>query len=240
MCHQTVQGFLGFDSPNSLALDQLPYDRFQAILIGDLHINDIRTQAVNGRQCLVGYVGSTELVRESEPDHKFWAELECQDGKVQLLRQHQIRTRPIVRIKVHDESEISDNLQVVQRAYERHCQEPWWNGDTPKPIVFVHYESGIPDLGNRFRSMFNPEEWILRFRPWLDLSKSGQTPVTDDGADNDVTILDLVDVRLKDRPDLTPLVAKLVQPETNANKSIDDFIEARLRAISQESTSADV
>lgn len=228
LCHMQIQEFIGFASMGAIAVKDLPLDHYDAILVGDIHITQINKYPREGKTfpALVGYAGSTELCSESEPDHKSWMLVEFERGKPIQMMPHGIYTRPVIRVKVTETDSVESHIAECIRRHESQVAN---TGDTRNPIVFIEYPSHIPGVMERFQAALNPDSWILRFKPVLQQQALTGVPLPPTG--QELTPKDLLRAHLAIRSDLLPLAEQLINPELNANATLDAYIDGRLRQI---------
>lgn len=233
LCHMQIQEFIGFESINALPINELPADKFSAILVGDIHIHKI----INHPQhptCVVGYTGSSELCSESEPSEKFWTFVEMDGPRIKEMKPMPIRTRKVFRRVLEKVEDIDRQVAEISSLREDHVAK---TGDDREPIVFIEYPSDIAGVMERFRAAFNPDKWVLRF-------KSRLRPVAPNGVplppqEHELTVPEIMRSNLAMRQDLIPVAEQLINQELEPNAAIDQFIEDRLRSIAASSGSPD-
>lgn len=224
LCHIMLQEFIGFPSPTALKIADMPLDKFGAILMGDIHVTDIRT--VGG--CLIGYPGSTELNSETEPSEKFWiaVEFDTEIRKVPAVIQHEIRTRKVFRYVISTPDQVERIIAEITAKWEEHKKK---TGDLREPIVFLEYPSDLAGVMERFRTAFNPDKWILRFKSVIQLQAKTGMPLNP--GQQDLTVEDILRSELAMRQDMIPIATQLITQDVNADAALNEFIEARIRAI---------
>lgn len=232
LCHLMVQEFVGYPAPNALALDDLPYQHYKAILIGDVHVTDIRKHPKNP-ECTVGYIGSTELNSESEPSEKYWAEVTVEPTHVVQLLKHSLPTRRVYRRVLETLDKIPQVISDLQTEHAQYFED---TGDAREGIIFVEYPADMAGVMERFRAAFNPDKWIIRFKAKLRLVSSTGVPLPPQ--ESELTVTDILKAKIAMRQDLLPLATQLINPEIDANAATDEFIESRLRAIEAPAGSA--
>jgi Calcineurin-like phosphoesterase len=215
--HGLVRPFINFEAVNSLDISELPCHRYRMILLGDVHITEIMTAPQNPA-CKVGYIGSTEMCNSREPEEKFWGEIDTRDWST---RKHIIATRPILHWKI--ESEITDSwmermIDVVRGLSLK---------DTRKPIIFIDYGSHIPGVVERMRRTFNPDEFILQFRPEMVMTSGPGVPMP--AMEDNMSVEDLLRSKIAMREDLVPVALGLVNQDMDPKAVLDEFIEQRIR-----------
>jgi hypothetical protein len=178
---------------------------------------------------VVGYAGATELNSESEPDIKYWVELKFNKGDGSYVLdswvQHEIKTRPIIRLKIMDalqvEVAVDDTKQKVEYLKK--------TGESREPIIFIRYNSLIPGVIERFRKNFDPDKFILRFHPLFHAEQA--VVVEKAGPRKELSIVDLLKKEVPESSALYSLASQLFNPELESDHikaSIDQYVEERL------------
>lgn len=232
LCHLQVQEFIGFESLSAVALNELPVS-YRAILIGDVHINRMMAHPSNP-DCPVGYTGSTELNSESEPSEKVWTEVEVLPAQPVRFQQHNIPTRLVLRRVVEDVESLDKHVAEIMAHWQNHVTS---TGDSREPLVFIEYPSGTAGLMERLKSAFNPDKWVLRFKPVLKLMAPTGVPLIP--SQTELTVQDILRADLAMRQDLVPLAEQLINPAQDPNAALDEYIEGRLRQIDAASRTLD-
>lgn len=235
--HQAIRQFIDFPMPNALDITELPADKYAVIAVGDIHVYKIKRKdhwvAYDTSKCLIGYAGATELNSESEPDDKFWVELELSNDDKSGQRMwkcfpHKIRTRPIIRISL-DEAELLDKaIDTVKKAISELKEQ-----DSREPIIFIRYNSRIRGVIERFRKNFDPDLYILRFHAIFGGAEETEAVINPKA---ELSIADLLKAEIPEISGLYALASQLFNPELEAdqlNVAVDQFIEERLKTDDQ-------
>ena len=221
--HGMVKEFIQFDAPNALDISQLPLDKYRLILLGDVHVCNIKAPLMGEVYTMqgpgVGYIGSTELCSSSEPDVKYWGEVDIVAGRGINITRHVIDTRPVVRVSIDNELTDSNLESIITMAKASAAR----NNRTP--ILFIEYDSSIPRVVERFRLLLNPDEYILQFRPIMKLGLPG-APMP---PSENLSVEDILKNMIAARPDLMQVGLGLVNQEMEPGAVIDEFIGERLR-----------
>lgn len=219
--HAAVEEFFGMQSPNTVSIHDLPTDHHQLITIGDIHIQDIRQVG----QCYVGYSGSTELGSRDEPFEKRWVLVHLQDHKVVKMLSVPIGNRPVMEFVLRNENELDVALSKL-----RSFQDP----NLRKPIVFIDYHHSLPNVVSRFRQEFDPDDYILRFRPRFYESESKEPwqdgQVAGESAGPQLTPHDLLRSRMAEKPHLVEVGSALLNSEVDGEKVLDQYVQDRLES----------
>ncbi len=228
MLHQAVQELVGFPAPSALALAELPTDRFQVVALGDIHIHELKVKKTpdNPVAGIVGYPGSTELNSATEPDDKYWVELRFVNGRLNNAIKHRIQTRPVVRLDLKTEADITGALEIiaagaVQRNAEQH--------ELRAPIVFVKYLNTLPKVQERLFGAFNPDEFVFQFDP-VFVSRKPDGTVQTEGVPENLTVEDVRRSMVPADSRIYQVSAQLLAQEADAGAILDAFIAQRLAA----------
>jgi len=234
--HQAITQFIDYPSTNAINVAELPLDKYQVIAIGDTHIYKVdQAQTFIAEnpppcKCLVGSSGATELNSESEQDDKYWVELifQANDGagyKLTGHRPHQIQTRPILRIQIEDASQLNSLVDDTKRKVEGLRIV-----DIREPIIFIRYNSLVPDVIERFRKNFDPDKFILRLHPLF--RTAGEKALVSSSVDETISITELLQAQVPPDSNLYALASQLFNPDLemeHVNAAIDHYVEERLQ-----------
>lgn len=231
--HQSVTQFIDFPTNNGIDVTELPFDKYQVIAIGDIHIYRIEPiqQLLPEKNvqfnCIVGYAGATELNSESESDIKYWIELVFNKTANGVILDkwvpHEIKARPIIRLKIEDISQLDRLVDETKFQVDKLKEH-----DIRAPLIFIRYNPTVPGVIERFRKNFDPDEFILRFHPVFRTEK--ETAVMGAAA-AELSINDLLKKEVPESSALYPLASQLFNPDMepdHINASIDAYIEERL------------
>lgn len=144
--HGPVREFAGYPSDAYIAGDELPLDRYRAILLGDLHVHDYRMLG----NCLVGYPGSTELTNRGHAFEKFAVVIEVLPGQPITHRPVRLPTRKVLGWKIMNEGDMEKAILDLEALR-----------GTPL-LLFVNYQSTLKDVPARLARCFNAEDVIFR------------------------------------------------------------------------------
>lgn len=144
--HGPVREYAGFPSEAYISGDELPLDKYRAILLGDLHVHDYRMLG----NCLVGYPGSTELTNRGHDFEKFATVIEILPGQPITHRPVKIPTRKVLGWKIMNEADMEKAILDLENLR-----------GTPL-LLFVNYQSTLKDVPARLARCFNAEDVIFR------------------------------------------------------------------------------
>lgn len=230
MLHQAVKEMIGFPAASALSLDELPYDRFQVIAIGDIHVAKFIPHPKNA-DCWVGYAGSTELCSSTETSEKSWIELKFRDGKLYSFTRYPIATRPVIRLDLKTEDDITAGIQSIHQALldnvDRH--------ETRMPIVFVKYLNTLPKVQERIYGAFDPEQFVFQLEPvFVPATKAAKAGEPDAPAvELEMTVEDVRRQMVPSNSTIYDISAAMLQPEVDASAALDVFIDNRLKAAAE-------
>jgi len=142
--HCAVKEFIGFESSSAILLEELPTSKFQAILLGDIHIHEY--MEVNG--CYVGYPGSIELCSRKEDKQKYVSIFEW-DKEHNLSRESvPIGSRKIVELRIFTDDDMEAALAELTRVADE------------DPIVYIHYAYGIKEIVPRAKRVLSSDSIV--------------------------------------------------------------------------------
>lgn len=140
--------------------NDLPWDKYRLIGIGDIHIPD-EWIAPNGT--LVLQPGSTELCSSGEPFEKSVVLFSYDTTKRQAYQVERvpIQTRKVLKFLITTEQEVEDALSEAEKIRE----------DTP--IIFIKFDPRLQAVPQRFAARFDPTRFIIRPEPLFTNIKQG-------------------------------------------------------------------
>lgn len=212
--HAAVRELMPFKSDAALTLDELPYDRYKMIALGDIHI----FQYLNHHGCLVGYPGSTELCAINEPPIKSVSVIRPQPDRTLLLGPKLILpTRSVLRYTLQNEEDLEKALADLQQ----HLAED--------PIVRIDYVTGLADVLSRFSARIDPNKAILRIMP---LFAGVAAPNQGQDERSDLQLADMVEKIFPPGGELHALTTALIDPQANVSDIIDRYVEEKIASVS--------
>lgn len=218
LIHQAIREFVPFSTADMLGIDDLPLaGQFKAVLMGDIHVTDIR---YTPEGVLYGYPGSTELHSESEPREKFWVELEVISAGLKVKHTlHPIQTRPVIDVEITDESGFQALTDELAASKTRDLLA---NRLAVSPLVYVKFDGSLPMAEERITSIGAAANVMLQLRPQpsaLEL-KELELPAA-------ASTRDLLAANIEPGP-LAEISAKLLDPDADPKLVLRGFIDERL------------
>lgn len=148
MLHGLVKDFAAFDAGDrALTIEDLPCNRYKAILLGDIHTHAYKTVD----NCTVGYPGSTELCSRQESPDKYVSLFTFQDDGTVDRTSLPIRlNRPIVIKDVRTRDEADLLLKDITALKKQH------------PTLLIRKDPEMTDLYARIVSVVDARECVIR------------------------------------------------------------------------------
>lgn len=219
MLHQLVKEFVGFPPVSALSIDDIP-DKFQLVALGDVHVTDIRKRQSGN---WIGYPGSTELNSESESEHKWWLCITVsEDGKIEDIVKHPIRSRPVWRWNVKTEDDLTKLLDGVDQAVLK-------LRDKRMPIVIFHFPTTMENAIERVRNKLDPNQFIILEKP--EYVPPAVETVKIQESQDDISVTDILKMCVPENAALFNIAAQLLNPDTDANFAMDQFVQQRLKEL---------
>jgi len=219
--HGLVQEFLPVPLENCLSIEDFPTENYQVIMLGDVHINDIRQ--VDG--CLIGYPGSTEMCDRSEDTQKYIATYHYDGQKLTQSENISFKTTPYLATTVLDQNDLE---KVLAFAKEN-------SGEGRRVTYNLHYsQEAVPDFLPRFYGAVDPTRDVVKLLP---LPK-GQKEPRDIRYTADTELMGLADFaqsQFSDHKELCELaVAICNDPSADYSVMFSDYIDSRQKALNPE------
>lgn len=218
--HGSIREFCGFPNPLALSIEDLSTRHYKAILMGDLH--KPHQFVTTGEGCVVGYPGSTELRGRDETVVSRSIAVFDTSQSPYVMNAVPIKHRKGYAYQIKSQEQLDEVVQKLQRM----PKEPW-------PMIFVRYDSDVPNVKSRlYAALDNPKAILKALQaPSLDLPPlfTGSSDLRDQKAPADfVPQFFPVDGPLRH------LVITLCDPETDHRGKIDEFVDAAMDKILQQ------
>lgn len=210
LCHQPIKEFCEFPMDSALLVEELPR-QYKLVAVGDIHVTEVRTASHGMR---VASPGSTELCSKGEPLEKFFMRVEVDaNGALGEITTHGIPTRKVLVLRITTEDAMPEALEKVAAAAPSN------------PVVFIRYDSRIPNVTGRLHTVIDPDKAILRAAPFVT---EGEQVFTDDAPDDELQLPDFLDLFLTPGTDLFKTAALMLQPNAKATDILDAYVENRM------------
>ena len=213
VAHQPVQEFASYPSSSYLTIEELPLDKCQCVLLGDLHVNDFRKV----RDTWVGYPGSSELKSQGEPDEKSFKVLIFEDGNYVGHEDIGIQTRPVVRKNIKTEDELTELIAQMFNTY------PADQKQLRAPIMYVGYPSGGLDVKGRLDAALDTDRFIIRAKPYLIEQEIAKTTTK-----SCLTPMEFLRDVMKPDKEIETILIQLLDREAHADDALNGFVDAQL------------
>jgi DNA repair exonuclease SbcCD nuclease subunit len=218
MSHELVKEFAAFQaSEESLSIADYPCDKYQAVLLGDIHTNVYRI--VNGT--VIGYPGSVELCSSNENIEKYVTLFELEDGKLQVTlpaRTLSIATREAKFYQIRDDIALDTALQDVQKCVKQ------------DPIIVVKYDRRMVNVPMAFMTVTAGTKSILRCAAFSDVNANKLLGLGSETLDaNHIkSPADFVENYIDPKTDLYTLAMRLVHPDAPHRDLLSEYINSKI------------
>jgi DNA repair exonuclease SbcCD nuclease subunit len=217
MFHALIKDFASFNAGDKvLKVDDLPTDKYKAILLGDIHTH----KYIKKNDCLVGYPGSTELCSRNEDINKFVSLITLQDsGRLEWDSIPLKLNKPIIAEDVRTVEEANDLLLRINDVKDEH------------PTILVRKDPVFTDLYMRIARIVDTSKCIIRV---TNLQTAGfkLLNIVSRRTDNPVgkQPVDFISDYFPNNSDIFELAQALCDPQAAAPHLLENFIDKRLYA----------
>jgi DNA repair exonuclease SbcCD nuclease subunit len=191
--------------------NDLPWQKYRVIAIGDIHIQDQWT-APNGSVVL--QPGSSELCSSAEPFEKTaYLFSYARPGGAYQIETVPIKTRKVLKFLCTTEQEVEEAIQSAEQ----------WRKEVP--LIFVKFDPKLTGVPQRFASRFDPTQFILRMEPMSGKITQGIQL----GADvrDDLKLVDFLDKFITPGSRQSELARALLDPQAQVAELVDRFVIER-------------
>lgn len=222
MFHTLVKEFAAFDAGDKvIKLTDLPADKYQAILLGDIHVHKyVEIPRISGGKCLIGYPGSTELCSRNESIDKYVTLITIDDSK--QLNYESIPlplNKPIVAEDIRTAEEANALLLKIDALKDQH------------PTLLIRKDSKFTDLYMRIARIVDVSKCIVRvtnlqqagFKLQSLANRKAGSPVGKKPED-------FVSDYFPETSDTFALAQSLCDPDAPVAHLLEKFIDSRLYA----------
>jgi predicted phosphodiesterase len=217
MFHALIKDFAAFDAGDKvLKVDDLPTDKYKAILLGDIHTH----KYIKKNDCLVGYPGSTELCSRSEDVNKFVSLITLHDsGRLELDSLPLKLNKPIIAEDIKTAEEANAVLNKIFEIKDKH------------PTILLRKAAEFTDLYARVARIVDTNKCIIRVTNLANKGFKLMTLANRRGKDTTgKKPEDFVGEYFNDQNDLFDLAKTLCDPSVSAAPLIENFIDNKLYA----------
>lgn len=217
MFHTLIKDFAAFDAGDKvLKVDDLPTDKYKAILLGDIHVH----KYIRKDDCLVGYPGSTELCSRNENVEKFVSLITLEDsGRITLDSLQLKLNKPIIAEDIRTAEEANALLARIEEVKDQY------------PTILVRKDPTFTDLYMRIARIVDTGKCIIRvtnlqqngFKFLSIVNRRTGNPIGKEPAD-------FVSDYFPSNSDIFGLAQALCDPQAPAPHLIETFIDKRLYA----------
>jgi len=217
MFHALIKDFAAFDAGDKvLKVDDLPTDKYKAILLGDIHTH----KYIKKNDCLVGYPGSTELCSRSESVNKFVSLITLHDGGRLEWDSIPLKlNKPIIAEDVRTVEEANALLIKINELKDEH------------PTILVRKDPSFTDLYIRIARIVDTSKCIIRV---TNIQQAGfkMINIVSRKTDNPTgkQPVDFVSDYFPSNSDIFGLAQALCEPNAATAYLIENFIDKRLYA----------
>lgn len=218
MYHGLIRDFASFDSGDkTLSVDELPYNRYKAILLGDIHTH----KYVVKDGCTIGYPGSTELCSRSESTDKYVTSFTFNpNGTHSYISIPLPLSKPIIARDIRTNDEANSLLKEVELVAKQH------------PTLLIRKDPKFTDLYIRLARIVDTKECIIRV---TNLPKSGFKLMNlanrrAGGNPDSKQPTDFLPEYFSTTSDTFALAQALCEPDAKASQLLESFIDNRLYA----------
>lgn len=121
--HGAVKEWTGFPVEGAIEVANFVAMPFEAVLLGDIHITDYKQFTLNnGRKCLIGYPGATEMARENDPLLHYCTviDFDNQTGAVLGFELVRVDHRYVLPLRIDTEAHLAESLLKVRQVSQEH------------------------------------------------------------------------------------------------------------------------
>lgn len=218
MYHGLIRDFASFDSGDkTLSVDELPHDRYKAILLGDIHTH----KYVNKNGCTIGYPGSTELCSRSESVDKYVTLFTFAPNGTHMHESVPLPlSKPIIARDIRTNEEANSLLKDVEAIAKQH------------PTLLIRKDPKFTDLYIRLARIVDTKECIIRVTnlPQAGFKLMNLANRRTGGDPNDKKPTDFLAEYFSTTTDTFALAQALCEPDAKASQLLESFIDNRLYA----------
>lgn len=205
-----VEAYLG--KKKKIDISDLPTGgRIKAILLGDIHVPGYKQ--INGT--LIGYPGSIEMCRITEPKDKVLHTLELSESGMKVVKTVPFLNSTMLRLQIRTEEDMEQALLMVTN----------YNG----ALIYVQFSPDITNCASRLMAASaadNTFVWSATIHE--DLSPAWEA-TSDWAPDDSPSLGEFVMTLFEERPHLRDLCARMINADdTEAATILSEFVNTQL------------
>ncbi len=212
LMHQAITEFVGYKSPQSIDLAELPVHKFKLIICGDTHIN--RTERIG--DCVICSPGSTEMNKKDEPDDKFFGTAEIEAGQPVEVTWHRINTRKVVRLTLTEDGQASRELAETALL--------------PSGLVYINYDVSLPDIANRIDTALDRSKFVVVSSAMTNEEQMLQVSPAP-MVKKEFDLKEAIAAELGGVLALADIASQLADPQIDARTTLNNYVDAELASI---------
>ena len=208
--HTMVKEFAGFYGEESVSLAELPAHKYSLIALGDIHKCDYKDVG----PCMVGYPGSTELVKKDEPLEKTVSIFEFDEqGHILGMELVVIPTRPVRLFRIANDADVVRVLTDIEKIKDL------------DPIIIGRYDSNIPDVVKRIYAAVDPDKAIIRLAPMQEMDAPLEA---DKQSEEEKGLIDFLPEFHQPGSELFDVAAAMLRPEAPIADIVNGFVDKHM------------
>lgn len=221
--HGPFKEFAAYDmGENALKVSDIPFDKYQAVLLGDLHSCKYIQRKHNKGQTLIGYPGPTEYCSGNEKETtKSVTVLAFENGKLLPFDRRRdivsLSTRRVIRRVITSEQDMVNLLSDLQKEIDN------------KPLVYVKYRPEVNNVFNRITQVLDPRVSIIQTQEipnYQEIDEDGI--VSNPGHEALTTAKDLLPLHVPSSSPVFATCLQLCDPDADVSSVLDAYIDERL------------
>jgi DNA repair exonuclease SbcCD nuclease subunit len=196
LMHVSIQEWCGFPSKTALPLSNIPANKWDYAVIGDIHVPH---EVVCEQQMTAISPGSIEFGGLGETSQKRYYLV---DPIAKTVVHEDLEVRPVVQLTIEDEDQINDALEIIKKGVEKEA------------TIYVVYDPFIPGLIGRIDQLRTGNKAYIQPVPNVTekdlVEDTGSEETQEDG--EELTLLDFAHKHTDDS-DLVSSFQRLIETE---------------------------
>lgn len=202
LTHIMVRDWIGFKSPNSFELKDLPKDKYSYAVIGDVH----KTALERHGSTMCVSPGSVELGASDEQQTKYFQVLDTETDK---LESKTIPTRPVAFVEILSEGQMEDGLKALAEA------------DKVESLIYLTYDPTINGVVNRALSKKTKPNTHIDMRTQVAAEARGTNTEEEDDDDEELRTFESFAEEFSEDTAVLNAFEKVV----STDNAMDDIVE---------------